>query len=125
MIEPVMPILICLICGMCVCLQLLLEYDDVSWEQREWSTVHQPGAFHIFLVENDLCWAPFEKVPAGSSTGLFPALVMTMIFFDGFFFVVVVYFEFLQLQFGIYFPPFSYLTTKKNETNEVWQFNLC
>ena len=90
MIEPVMPILICLICGMCVCLQLLLEYDDVSWEQREWSTVHQPGAFHIFLVENDLCWAPFEKVPAGSSTGLFPALVMTMIFFDGFFLLLFI-----------------------------------
>lgn len=50
--------------------QLLVEYDDQSWEQREWISVHQDDALHVFLVEHDLWWAP---QPADQQ--LFPALV--------------------------------------------------
>lgn len=49
-------------------LQLLLEYDDQSWDQREWTHIHQTGVFHVFLVEHDLWWA-------GTQQQLCPALV--------------------------------------------------
>ena len=42
-------------------LQLLLEYDDLSWDQREWTSIHQTGVFHVFLVEHDLWWAEAQQ----------------------------------------------------------------
>ncbi|KZS12096.1 JmjC domain-containing Histone demethylation 2C-like protein [Daphnia magna] len=51
-------------------LQLLLEYDDQSWDQREWTHIHQTGVFHVFLVEHDLWWA-------GTQQQLCPALAFS------------------------------------------------
>ncbi|KAI9562039.1 hypothetical protein GHT06_013004 [Daphnia sinensis] len=51
-------------------LQLLLEYDDQSWDQREWTHIHHTGVFHVFLVENDLWWA-------GTQQQLCPALAFS------------------------------------------------
>ena len=63
-------------------LQLLLEYDDQHWDQREWISIHQPGLFHVFLVEHNLWWAPFDNTKTGQSSStdksalhLWPALV--------------------------------------------------
>lgn len=44
-------------CSSFLPLQLLLEYDDQSWDLREWTCIHQTGVFHVFLVEHDLWWA--------------------------------------------------------------------
>ena len=52
-------------------LQLLLEYDDLSWDQREWTSIHQTGVFHVFLVEHDLWWAEAQQQ-------LWPALVILL-----------------------------------------------
>jgi hypothetical protein len=43
-------------------MQLLLEYDDQSWDQREWTHIHQTGVFHVFLVEHDLWWAGTQQL---------------------------------------------------------------
>lgn len=50
-------------------IQLLLEYDDQSWDQREWTNIHQTGVFHVFLIEHDLWWANQQQHQ------LWPALV--------------------------------------------------
>lgn len=64
----------------CLTLQLLVEYDDQSWDQREWINVHHDDAFHVLLVENDLWWAPsaVQGQHHGDQDGrhqLWPALV--------------------------------------------------
>ncbi|KAF2364154.1 hypothetical protein FHG87_005093 [Trinorchestia longiramus] len=37
---------------------VLVEYDDVSWQRREWVSVYQRGAFQVFLLEHTLVYAP-------------------------------------------------------------------
>ncbi|XP_059486049.1 lysine-specific demethylase 3A isoform X2 [Neocloeon triangulifer] len=39
-------------------LQVLVEYDDVEWQRREWFSPHKGHIFHVFLIENRLVWAP-------------------------------------------------------------------
>ncbi|XP_030757045.1 probable JmjC domain-containing histone demethylation protein 2C isoform X2 [Sitophilus oryzae] len=53
-------------------LQVLVEYDDVEWQRREWITVYH-NLFHIFLVEQALVWAD-RKDPYSHGTVIWPAL---------------------------------------------------
>ncbi|CAH2046984.1 unnamed protein product, partial [Iphiclides podalirius] len=39
-------------------LQVLVEYDGVDWQRREWVVVHSRKTFRAFLVERTLVWAP-------------------------------------------------------------------
>ncbi|XP_043506400.1 probable JmjC domain-containing histone demethylation protein 2C isoform X1 [Frieseomelitta varia] len=41
----------------CHDLQILVEYDDVEWQRREWLSPHRDAVFSFFLVEKGLCWA--------------------------------------------------------------------
>ncbi|KAK1130352.1 hypothetical protein K0M31_018488 [Melipona bicolor] len=36
---------------------ILVEYDDVEWQRREWLSPHRDAVFSFFLVEKGLCWA--------------------------------------------------------------------
>ena len=38
-------------------LQVLVEYDDVEWQRREWLSPHRDAVFSFFLIEKGLCWA--------------------------------------------------------------------
>ncbi|XP_059049964.1 lysine-specific demethylase 3B isoform X2 [Achroia grisella] len=38
-------------------LQVLVEYDGVDWQRREWVAVYSRRTFRIFLVERTLVWA--------------------------------------------------------------------
>ncbi|XP_024944437.1 probable JmjC domain-containing histone demethylation protein 2C isoform X3 [Cephus cinctus] len=38
-------------------LQVLVEYDDVEWQRREWLSPHRDAVFSLFLVEKGLYWA--------------------------------------------------------------------
>ncbi|XP_046625209.1 probable JmjC domain-containing histone demethylation protein 2C isoform X2 [Neodiprion virginianus] len=38
-------------------LQVLVEYDDVEWQRREWLSPYRDAVFSFFLVEKALCWA--------------------------------------------------------------------
>ncbi|KPI94158.1 putative JmjC domain-containing histone demethylation protein 2C [Papilio xuthus] len=37
---------------------VLVEYDGVDWQRREWVAVHSRRTFRVFLVERTLVWAP-------------------------------------------------------------------
>lgn len=37
--------------------QILVEYDDVEWQRREWLSPHRDTVFSFFLVEKGLYWA--------------------------------------------------------------------
>ncbi|KPJ06774.1 hypothetical protein RR48_11821 [Papilio machaon] len=39
-------------------IQVLVEYDGVDWQRREWVAVHSRRTFRVFLVERTLVWAP-------------------------------------------------------------------
>ncbi|XP_047509324.1 lysine-specific demethylase 3A isoform X1 [Pieris napi] len=39
-------------------LQVLVEYDGVDWQRREWVAVYSLRTFRVFLVERTLVWAP-------------------------------------------------------------------
>ncbi|XP_045769375.1 probable JmjC domain-containing histone demethylation protein 2C isoform X2 [Maniola jurtina] len=39
-------------------LQVLVEYDGVDWQRREWVPVYSRRTFRVFLVERTLVWAP-------------------------------------------------------------------
>ncbi|PZC86763.1 hypothetical protein B5X24_HaOG201622 [Helicoverpa armigera] len=39
-------------------LQVLVEYDGVDWQRREWVAVYSRRTFRVFLVEQTLVWAP-------------------------------------------------------------------
>ncbi|XP_076294418.1 lysine demethylase 3 isoform X2 [Lasioglossum baleicum] len=41
----------------CHDLQILVEYDDVEWQRREWLSPHRDAVFSFFLVEKGLNWA--------------------------------------------------------------------
>lgn len=36
---------------------MLVEYDDVEWQRREWLSPHKDSAFSFFLVEKGLYWS--------------------------------------------------------------------
>ncbi|KAK9753697.1 hypothetical protein QE152_g1815 [Popillia japonica] len=36
--------------------QVLVEYDDVEWQRREWICVYKEGLFSLFMVEQGLSW---------------------------------------------------------------------
>ncbi|KAF7378793.1 hypothetical protein HZH66_015027 [Vespula vulgaris] len=36
---------------------ILVEYDDVEWQRREWLSPHRDAVFSFFLVEKGLYWA--------------------------------------------------------------------
>ncbi|CAH1990409.1 unnamed protein product [Acanthoscelides obtectus] len=59
-------------------LQVLVEYDDVEWQRREWISVYKDGLFHLFMIEQTLVWAhrrdPYTNA---HSTALWPALTFT------------------------------------------------
>lgn len=38
--------------------QVLVEYDGVDWQRREWVAVYSRRTFRVFLVERTLVWAP-------------------------------------------------------------------
>lgn len=40
-----------------LCLQILVEYDDVEWQRREWLSPHRDAVFSFFLIERGLYWA--------------------------------------------------------------------
>ncbi|CAH4038003.1 unnamed protein product [Pieris brassicae] len=52
-------------------LQVLVEYDGVDWQRREWVAVYSLRTFRVFLVERTLVWAP-RKVNSKEVT--WPAL---------------------------------------------------
>ncbi|XP_043588061.1 probable JmjC domain-containing histone demethylation protein 2C isoform X3 [Bombus pyrosoma] len=37
--------------------EILVEYDDVEWQRREWLSPHRDAVFSFFLVEKGLYWA--------------------------------------------------------------------
>ncbi|XP_050348552.1 lysine-specific demethylase 3B-like isoform X2 [Nymphalis io] len=39
-------------------LQVLVEYDGVDWQRREWVAVYSRKTFRVFLVERTLVWSP-------------------------------------------------------------------
>lgn len=39
-------------------LQVLVEYDGIDWQRREWVAVYSRRTFRVFLVERTLVWAP-------------------------------------------------------------------
>ncbi len=41
--------------------QVLVEFDDRSWDRREWIKIHD--IFQIFLVENTINWALRTGLP--------------------------------------------------------------
>ncbi|XP_015112860.1 probable JmjC domain-containing histone demethylation protein 2C isoform X3 [Diachasma alloeum] len=41
----------------CPDLQVLVEYDDVEWQRREWLSPHRDTVFSFFLIEKGLCWS--------------------------------------------------------------------
>ncbi|XP_033207104.1 probable JmjC domain-containing histone demethylation protein 2C isoform X3 [Belonocnema kinseyi] len=43
--------------NLCQDLQVLVEYDDVEWQRREWLSPHRDAVFSFFLVEKGICWA--------------------------------------------------------------------
>lgn len=53
-------------------LQVLVEYDGVDWQRREWVAVYSRRTFRVFLVERTLVWAP--RTYEGSEVK-WPALV--------------------------------------------------
>lgn len=53
-------------------LQVLVEYDGVDWQRREWVSVYSRRTFRVFLVERTLIWAP--RVNEGKEVK-WPALV--------------------------------------------------
>ncbi|XP_072384175.1 uncharacterized protein [Diabrotica undecimpunctata] len=59
-------------------LQILVEYDDVEWQRREWICPHKDGLFHLFMVEQVLVWA-HRKDPLSPSHGsvLWPSLTFS------------------------------------------------
>lgn len=38
--------------------QVLVEYDGVDWQRREWVAVYSRRTFRVFLVERTLVWVP-------------------------------------------------------------------
>ncbi|XP_069993330.1 probable JmjC domain-containing histone demethylation protein 2C [Penaeus vannamei] len=57
-------------------LQVLVEYDDVEWQRREWVHVYRGQLFQIFLLEKTLAWA--TRTPHSKMRGTpipWPALV--------------------------------------------------
>jgi len=56
-----------------ICLQVLVEFDDHDWEQREW--IHIYNIFQVFLVENTLVSAPREDPQACTEQTYWPAIV--------------------------------------------------
>ncbi|KAK0183382.1 hypothetical protein PV327_001430 [Microctonus hyperodae] len=41
----------------CHDLQVLVEYDDVEWQRREWLSPYRDTLFSFFLIEKGLCWS--------------------------------------------------------------------
>lgn len=37
--------------------QVLVEYDGVEWQRREWLSLYKDHLFHFFLVEQALVWS--------------------------------------------------------------------
>ncbi|XP_017771380.1 PREDICTED: probable JmjC domain-containing histone demethylation protein 2C, partial [Nicrophorus vespilloides] len=56
-------------------LQVLVEYDDVEWHRREWISIYKDSLFHVFMVEQALCWAERTSDPFAHTKGslLWPA----------------------------------------------------
>jgi len=50
-------------------LQILVEYDDVEWQRREWLSPHRDAVFSFFLIERGLYWA---ERPDPKHAGLTP-----------------------------------------------------
>ena len=40
----------------CVCVQVLVEFDDETWEDRKWLRIHDECQY--FAVEKTVVWAP-------------------------------------------------------------------
>lgn len=60
-------------------LQILVEYDDVEWQRREWISVHKDNVFQVFMVESSLVWCDRKDPLAGNkSTVYWPALVSNL-----------------------------------------------
>ncbi|XP_041980199.1 uncharacterized protein LOC121733870 isoform X2 [Aricia agestis] len=63
-------------------LQVLVEYDGVDWQRREWVPVYSRKTFRVFLVERTLVWAPRKlenediKWPALTFTQLTPDVTL-------------------------------------------------
>lgn len=61
---------------MLILLQVLVEYDEVEWHRREWISVYKDGLFHLFLVEQGLCWGErTDPFTSSQTTVLWPTLV--------------------------------------------------
>lgn len=62
-------------------LQVLVEYDDVEWQRREWICVYKEGLFSLFMVEQGLSWVD-RRDPYTSSHAkiLWPAHVSFLFF---------------------------------------------
>ncbi|KAF7267830.1 hypothetical protein GWI33_018957 [Rhynchophorus ferrugineus] len=53
--------------------KVLVEYDDVEWQRREWINIYRDNLFHLFLVEQALVWAD-RRDPFNPGTAVWPAL---------------------------------------------------
>lgn len=63
------------------CFQVLVEYDDVEWQRREWINVYKDGVFHMFLIEQGLFWTErIDPYSTAQTKVLWPALVSTNLF---------------------------------------------
>ncbi|XP_065339068.1 probable JmjC domain-containing histone demethylation protein 2C isoform X3 [Cloeon dipterum] len=52
---------------------VLVEFDDVEWQRREWLSPHKGHIFHVFLIESCLVWA------ARGDSSLHPALTFKIL----------------------------------------------
>ncbi|XP_061714231.1 lysine-specific demethylase 3A-like isoform X1 [Cydia pomonella] len=60
-------------------LQVLVEYDGVDWQRREWVAVYSRRTFRVFLVERTLVWASKN---VKDETIKWPALTFTSLAAD-------------------------------------------
>ncbi|XP_037875429.1 probable JmjC domain-containing histone demethylation protein 2C isoform X2 [Bombyx mori] len=60
-------------------IMVLVEYDGVEWQRREWVAVYSRRTFRVFLVERTLVWAP--RTVEGKEVQ-WPALTFTQLAAD-------------------------------------------
>ena len=57
--------------------QVLVEYDDLHWDKREWVSIYKEDNFALFLLEENLVLAHRSSAPYAQphSGTLHPAMV--------------------------------------------------
>ena len=60
----------------CPTFQVLVEFDDLSWDKREWISIYKDG-FNLFLLEENLVLAQRSTPPPKGN--MHPALVRILL----------------------------------------------